>query len=526
MQIMVLFGNLIHRKSNVLCNMSISAVILVLINPLVIFDVGFILSYVGTLSIIIFNKYVEKILNFIEIKITKFFNTKIPKKLNKFNIMLLKIINLYKKIIIITISANVLIIPVSIYYFYKFSPTFIVSNLLVQPMVPIVLILCFLQLCISSISFEFGEFFFNISNIVITIFILLSKICEKISLFNILVSSKNLIVIIIVYVALFLVKYILQKYKLSFNIFLKKVIRLIKFSVNLIIIIVLICNISIYIFLPTDLKLYFIDVGQGDSCLIKTPFNKTILIDGGGNDKGNFDIGEKKVAPFLLARNVSVLDYIFISHFDSDHIGGLFYIIENFKVKNIIISNQSENSENYIKFQNLINRKKLNVIYVKAGNTINIEKNLRINILWPENNLIEEKGLNNNSIVFKLCYLNKSILFTGDIEKLAEDKIIKKYQNTNVLNSDILKVAHHGSKTSSNELFLKKVTPVVSLIGVGKNNKFGHPSNEVINRLKNLNCKIYRTDQMGEIDVIINIHGIISHKYYYNYKKMKIYLGK
>ena len=114
---------------------------------------------------------------------------------------------------------------------------------------------------------------------------------------------------------------------------------------------------------------------------------------------------------------------------------------------------------------------------------------MKIQILWPEQKQIQENILNNNSIVCKLVYKNFSMLFTGDIEEVAEKQIIANYKNSRILDSTVLKVAHHGSKTSSIQEFLEVVKPKIALIGVGDKNKFGHPNNEVIERLQNLRCK-------------------------------------
>ena len=162
--------------------------------------------------------------------------------------------------------------------------------------------------------------------------------------------------------------------------------------------------------------------------------------------------------------------------------------MDNIKIKNIIISKQGEGSDNYSEFVELVKKHKINVIIVKAGDMINIDKSSYFYILWPTNELIKENILNNNSIVAKFIYNNKSILFTGDIEEIAEKKIITKYQKTNLLKSDILKVAHHGSKSSSIEEFLSLVKPKIALIGVGESNSFGHPNLGVLIRLKELRC--------------------------------------
>ena len=155
--------------------------------------------------------------------------------------------------------------------------------------------------------------------------------------------------------------------------------------------------------------------------------------------------------------------------------------------------------------------KKINVYVVKKGRRINIEKNLYIDILWPnEKEMIADNWINNNSLVFKLVYKDFSIMFTGDIEEEAEKAILEQYSNNiNKLQANILKIAHHGSKTSTTENFLKTVSPKIALIGVGKNNKFGHPNEQVIERLKANKVKIYRTDEDGETNIVVNRNGEI-----------------
>lgn len=182
------------------------------------------------------------------------------------------------------------------------------------------------------------------------------------------------------------------------------------------------------------------------------------------------------------------------------------YILENMKVKNVIISKQFESSNNYIKFLKATEEKKIKVYEVEAGRRINIDKYTYFDILWPSTlDCIQENKLNNNSMVCKLVTREISVLFTGDIEEAAEKQILKKYENNlKLLKADILKVAHHGSKTSTTLEFLNAVKPKYSIIGVGKENKFGHPSNITIQNLKKINTEIYRTDTMGEIIIKIN----------------------
>lgn len=186
--------------------------------------------------------------------------------------------------------------------------------------------------------------------------------------------------------------------------------------------------------------------------------------------------------------------------------GGLLYIMQEIKVNNIIIGKQYKSSENYEEFIKIVKEKKINVKIVEGGEKVSIEANLYFDIIWPfSDNMISDNSINNNSLVCKLNYKNYSMLFTGDIEAIAEKAILKKYsKNLNILKSDILKVAHHGSKTSSITEFIEKIKPKYAIIGVGEDNKFGHPSDSTIQNLEKANIRIYRTDKMGEIEIKTN----------------------
>lgn len=191
--------------------------------------------------------------------------------------------------------------------------------------------------------------------------------------------------------------------------------------------------------------------------------------------------------PYILDKGYTKIDMIIVSHFDTDHMDSLCQIMKNLKVKSVIIGKQFEDSENLQEFLRIAKEKNVKMKVVEAGDKISIEKNLYFHVLWPDSsNIINEKVLNNNALVCKLYYKNFSMLFTGDIEEVAEKELIKIYANTNVLNSTVLKVAHHGSKTSSIKQFVDLVKPRIAVIGVGKNNLYGHPSLEVVERLSNM----------------------------------------
>lgn len=166
-------------------------------------------------------------------------------------------------------------------------------------------------------------------------------------------------------------------------------------------------------------------------------------------------------------------------------VGGLKFILQNLKVRNLVIGLQYEQYANCIEFLKIIRSENINLIIVKSEDVLKIDKYTYFQILAPfENNMISENAINNNSIVAKLIYGKSSILFTGDIEEETEKLLIERYGIS--LNSTILKAAHHGSKSSSIEEFVNLVKPRIVLIGVGESNTYGHPSQDVINRFKNI----------------------------------------
>lgn len=246
-----------------------------------------------------------------------------------------------------------------------------------------------------------------------------------------------------------------------------------------------------------------IDVSQGDCTLIRTNENKVILIDAGtGNNEDEYDYGKNVVMPYLLDHGIMKIDYMIISHFDSDHCGGMFYILENMRVGEIIIGKQAEEYENCVEFINLANSKNVKIQALQAGDRYSLGS-AYVEVYFPDiDNTITENKINNNSLVFKFCYGNFSMLFTGDIEEEAEKKLVDLYGDK--LKATVLKVAHHGSKSSSSQEFLECVSPKIAMIGVGENNTYGHPNEEVLERLQAIDCTVYRTDINGEIAIKLN----------------------
>lgn len=487
----IILASLLHKKAHVLGSISISLLIILIINPYFILDIGLQLSYGGTIGIVLIYPILKK------------YKKKKEDKTGRIKKVLYKIKDKILDTILITISANLVIFPIVLFHYNIMSFTFIISNLLISPIIGIIIILGFLSVFASYIVSPISKIMFFFLQILLSVLAQIAHFCAELPLSKVYFPTPKKYIIIIYYI--FLIYFILVKNKIITG---KKIGK----KVFIIFIIIVIILNLILNFIPKTFTISFIDVGQGDSMLISTPKGNNIIVDGGGSrDETSFNIGKQTLIPYLLNKGITKLDYVIISHFDSDHVGGILSVLEELKAEKVIICEQEEN-ENYKRFKEIVKNKNIKVYVVKKGDNLKIEENIWLNILWPKDERIKENAINNNSIVAKLNYKSFSILLTGDIEKIAENEILKEYENSNILNANILKVAHHGSKSSSINKFLEKVKPQIALIGVGEKNTFGHPNTGVINRLQNLNAKIYRTDENGEITIKIDDKGKVKIK--------------
>lgn len=290
MAILMLIAELLYRKSDVYNNLAISALILLIINPYSLLDIGFQLSYMGTIGIVFLH---DKIGNFI--------------KINN------KIVKYFFEMIAVTTCANLAIIPIMMFHFNTISLTFYFSNIIVGPILGIVVIIGFIMFFISLIFTPISSLIAIVLNLMLKFIIKIAEITANMPFSKITIITPSFFFIIVWYLIIISISY-----KKKVKIFYHKNNKLIKKIVSCILIIVLIVNLIIKV--DKKLEIHFVDVGQGDACLIITPLNKKILIDGGGSEFGSFNVGEKTLLPYLLDRRINKLDYIIISHFDSDHV--------------------------------------------------------------------------------------------------------------------------------------------------------------------------------------------------------------
>ncbi|MDD4831514.1 MAG: DNA internalization-related competence protein ComEC/Rec2 [Bacilli bacterium] len=403
-------------------------------NPYLIHSVGFQFSFIISMYLIIFQKKILKYKNYIVI------------------------------LIIVSTIAFLSSLPIVLNNFYEFNLLSIFLNLIYVPFVSFILfplsLICFILPFLDKILF----FFTNILEYSSLMF-------SKIDYFKIIIGKPSFLLIIIYYIVITIIM-INPKY------------------LYLLIICLIINKLMYYSFYPS---IEFIDVGQGDSILIKLGGNKNVLVDTGGILKyedsfkriNDFSIGDDVLSPYLKSIGISRLECLIITHGDMDHIGGSEAIMNNFNVNNLFLNgNLNELEKKLIIY---------NPKYLKDNDVLKIN-NYIFYILNPSYDTNE----NDSSIILYFTINNINILLMGDASRIIEEKIIQKYN----LDIDILKIGHHGSKTSTSINFIKKTTPYYGIISVGENNRFNHPHKEVLEILNNNNVNVFRTDYYGSIKFI------------------------
>ena len=257
-----------------------------------------------------------------------------------------------------------------------------------------------------------------------------------------------------------------------------------------------------------NLKIHFLDVGEGDSILIQTPKGKAVLV-----DTGNLITGFK-VVKYLQKNGIQNLDYLVLTHPHLDHIGGTFFILQMINVKKIYDNGQDlsqliESFDAYRWYEQLV-RENDNYRVLKLGDEFLVD-GVKFKILWPPCPFIFS-DFNTNSLVIMVEYKKFRCLLSGDLTELGENELLKIGENELLksgidIKANILKVAHHGSKDATSEEFLKAVSPSISIISVNRDNIRGYPSEEILRRLKNLGIKIYRTDLNGNVIITVEESG-------------------
>ncbi|MBR6013531.1 MAG: DNA internalization-related competence protein ComEC/Rec2 [Selenomonadaceae bacterium] len=406
--------------------------------PLLIFDISFQLSFSATAGLMYFAPAVREKL----FRIPQFFSLPISAVL----------------------GTQLASLPIIIWYFNQVSLSSILANIFVMPILEIVIVGGLLSGIFAFIIPFAGKILFVFEAVIFSGAAELNKIFANLPFSSVQVPSVGIVGGFIYYIAL---------------IFKQK-------KILLLLIILLAVN-----FFKTDnnLEVNFIDVGQGDCAVVFTPNKKCLIFDTGGVRDKNFDVGERILIPYLKHENIFEVEKIFLTHAHEDHSGGAGTLIKKFPVHEIITA--GENKSDYAAIFGIAEEKTRNLRAGQQGEKFFID-GVEVEIIFAP-----KVGTGNEiSNVYKISYGNIKFLITGDLVKENESQILS--EKTDV-SSTVLKVGHHGSATSSSEEFLKAVNPKCSVISVGYGNNFGHPRKEILERLENIHTKIFRTDKDGLI---------------------------
>lgn len=459
-----LTGILLWRKSDIYCSLAVSAIIVLLKNTFMLYDLGFILSFSATLSLVTFYKPIF---------------CRLPVKIPK----------IIRDTLAGTIAAQLGVIPIITYCFNTFSLISVFANLLIVPLTGVITVLGAILVIIGNIFLPAGRLLGLLVGIVADIMLFVTETMAKIPWAEINLATPSIILVLIYYSILLYIWYVHPR--------LTKEVSKPVFAALLVFCGVLILVISI----PSKaLQIHFADVGQGDCAIIRTPAGKNIILDGGGsiNDEEGSYAGERIVVPLLYNLNMTEIDVMIASHGHMDHIGGLKTVIDKMNVKKLIVADTFD-----IEMRELTDyaeKKSIPIIRMKEDDLLYEEDGLTLKALYP---LKEERlmpsgsttSANELSLVARLEYGDFSALFTGDIGFESEKRILNRNAD---LDCDLLKVAHHGSKFSSDKSFLKEVNPNLAVISVGQN-RYGHPSPEAIKRIAEQGSEIYQTFINGGI---------------------------
>ncbi|MFZ7121036.1 MAG: DNA internalization-related competence protein ComEC/Rec2 [Eubacteriaceae bacterium] len=465
MLILLLLTEMIKKKYDTINILSVLASIFLLLNPFTIFNVGFQLSYCAVLSISVLYPYLNN--------------------LKKFNN---KIIEYIKSLFLITLSVQLGTTPLILYYYNNFSLISLIVNLLVVPLVGLVIICFIIAIIINIVSISLANMILIFIKIIISIIYYFLNAFITLPYVNSIISPMPIYVVILYYTCILMMTGYFYMYKNN-N---KKIVYVVIFACLMIMIII---NI-----IPKPLIITFFDVGQGDSILIECPMGENILIDGGGQK--NYSVGDNIVKKAILNKKIKKLDLVVCTHSHDDHMLGIIEILDDITIDAIVINCIEEQQ-----YDDLLTAAKYYSIPVFENDKIIVELGGEVNLdfLYPYDNMtfVDE---NNSSIVTKLTYKSVSLLFMGDLELEGEKILLSSRVD---IESDIVKIGHHGSKTSSGKELLDRVNANYGIISVGRNNYFGHPHQETLELLDDQGIKLFRTDQMGAIEIRIDGENIL-----------------
>lgn len=487
--VLLIGAQLFYRRSDPAVALSEAAALICAIEPHLILSASFQLSFGAALGILLFSEGIKE-------RITR------PFKTLKFkNKRLYHAINSCLELLAIGLSAQVFIVPIMVYQFQTVSLSSVIATLVITPLLAPVLagglLFCAVGLIGKGIALPFAGFVFFCSKLMLFVAKLFAEVPFSSVSFGRITPFLLLLYTLFIFIIIFsFFRKNRTGWILSVSSFLSLV--LILFGNHMI-------NREV-------LRLSFINIGQGDCALIKSSENCDILIDAGGKE-GNNTISADTVRTYLLQNGIQDVEYAVVSHGHVDHIGGMLSLVDMIEIKHFIVPEGFGTTPEAEELLQKLSQKNIPVFKIKSGDVYDFQNGLTLSCLLPDkmiNQFLGEENENNRSAIIKFQYGNTTMLFTGDAEKDVLEYLGENYGEK--LSADILKVPHHGAKTSTSELFLTNVNPTYAVIPVGKNN-YGHPHKEVLHMLAKENVVTFRTDLNRDVTFYIDtekIKGIVT----------------
>lgn len=484
MIITFLIAIVIDRERDLYNTLALAASIITVISPTSIFDISFQLSFVSVLAILYLTPRFLHYLSLIPGLPAKPAPS-VAKKIGNYTGFL----------VLVSIAATLGTGPIAAYYFNRVALLGCISNIAIVPIVGFLIIPLSLLFALTIfISPPLASLLFDLDSIMVGFIVDIVGLFTHLPGVSFRVTTPTILEITLFYL---------------FVAFLFNLKRLKRAGyATLVLLILITANHSYWYYTKNfnhNLRVTFLDVGQGDSALIEFPKGKRMIIDGGGSYNDSFDTGRNILAPFLWREKIKRVDYLLLSHPHPDHLNGLRFIARNFRVKEIWTNGQGTDLKSYYELMEIIKNKGIKKVTMNILTTPRHVNGVKVDIYNPQVPLFRRQGIgshssvNNNSLVVKLTYKGVGFLFPGDIEKKAERRLIKLGDR---LESMVIKVPHHGSLTSSTKGFLALVHPSYAVFTVGHNNRFRFPKKEIVERYRALGCEICRTDKDGAITMV------------------------
>ena len=503
----------------------LTATVFIILQPYIIFNSGFLFSYVAVYSLNLNYRFEFK--HFVNLR------KKILRVIDPYELRSIKKIHVIPQVIILTLF----LFPITVFNYFRYPLYSLLLNLIVIPLMTLVLVFGIFGLIVSFINLFCGRLLVGIVHFIFVLYEALCNYINTLPYHSLNTGRPSITSIILFYIVLFIIYFIMNQYvsvgakhvgtdtirpnggksivgvKFTsphvgetshlrlFSAFRARITYFHIFIISIVLIFISIFTMTFHYINGLNIEMLYI--GQGDSLIVRNN-DLTITIDGGSTTSQSN--GKYILEPNIMAKAIDKIDIAFITHSDKDHTNCIEYLLNegDVDIGTLILPIFAKNDKTYDDLKSLCDKNDVPIQYMKQNDSIKISDELSFICLSPSDKYKEaENDVNNQSLVLKMTYNNKSVMFTGDIGKDIEEKLVHDRNINNNLHADILKVAHHGSKNSNTDSFLDTVKPFYAIVSYGIGNRYGHPNEKIMERLNDRDIKTYKTGKSGEIDINI-----------------------